>query len=209
MVVLLGFSSFPLRAEDENTFPKPQYNAAQLLPNGAMLKTSKGDILIELFPKQAPITVANFQRLVQLGFYDQGLRFHRVVPEFVVQTGDPTNTGAGGSGETIPLEVKNKLSHKGMGVVAMARSAMPDSASSQFYITLAPQPKLDGKYAVFGRVIKGLDVLPRIRQGDAVLSLNLVEVQGVKPDAGAPDVTDNVSDLFKFKSTKKPKKPSV
>jgi cyclophilin family peptidyl-prolyl cis-trans isomerase len=142
-------------------------------------------MVIELFPKQAPITVRNFQALVAKQFYN-GLVFHRVVPGFVVQTGDPTGTGAGGSDKTIKLEVSQKLSHTGKGIVAMARKQDPNSASSQFYITLAPAPSLDGKYAVFGRVISGLDVLEDITQTDRVTELTLIPLEGVKRSPQAP-----------------------
>ena len=101
--------------------------------------------------------------------------FHRVVKDFVIQTGDPTGTGTGGSGETIPLEINKKLKHK-RGALAMARKADPDSATSQFYITIKPQPKLDGKYAVFGQVYDGLDVIDKIEQGDKLNYVKIIEV---------------------------------
>jgi cyclophilin family peptidyl-prolyl cis-trans isomerase len=159
-----------------------QYN--MLAPNqGVLIQTEKGDIAVELFPDQAPITVKNFLKLVERRFYDSpNMTFHRVVPGFVIQTGDPTGTGSGGSGETIPLEAKNKLSHNAKGVVAMARSADPNSASSQFYITLAPQTSLDGKYAIFGKVVGGMDVLPRIKKGDKLYGVKLVDLTTIPPD---------------------------
>jgi cyclophilin family peptidyl-prolyl cis-trans isomerase len=154
---------------------------------GAMIETSHGTIVIRLFPKDAPKTVANFTKLTNQGFYDRkGMVFHRVVPGFVVQTGDPTGTGMGGSGEMIPLEVKNKLSHNAKGVVAMARSADLNSASSQFYITLNSQIALDGKYAIFGKVIKGLPVLDQIRQGDGMYGVKVIDLKTL-PDAEKVD----------------------
>ena len=151
--------------------------------SGAKITTAKGDIIIYLYEKEAPITVKNFKQLVERNFYSEGsMVFHRVVPGFVVQTGDPTNTGTSGSGKTIPLEVRNSLYHNRAGMVAMARSSAPDSASSQFYITLAAQPSLDGKYAIFGRVLKGIDVLPRIQQGDGMFSVTLMDVEGMMPE---------------------------
>jgi peptidyl-prolyl cis-trans isomerase B (cyclophilin B) len=168
---------------------------------GAKIQTAKGDIIIYLYEKEAPITVKNFKELVTRNFYNDGtMVFHRVVPGFVIQTGDPTGTGTGGSGKTIPLEVRNSLYHNRAGMVAMARSTAPDSASSQFYITLAAQPALDGKYAVFGRVLQGLDVLPRIQQGDGMFSVTLMDVEGIVPEKPvnvAPKT--NLNKLFKKK----------
>jgi cyclophilin family peptidyl-prolyl cis-trans isomerase len=141
----------------------------------AQMDTQRGTVVIALYPKAAPNTVANFIKLVNRGFYNQnGMTFHRVVPGFVVQTGDPTGTGEGGSDTRIPLEVKNKLSHNTKGTVAMARTAAPNSATSQFYITLTSQRQLDGKYAIFGRVIRGLPVLSQINQGDTVYGIRMI-----------------------------------
>jgi cyclophilin family peptidyl-prolyl cis-trans isomerase len=148
--------------------------------NGAVISTQRGDVVIQLFPTDAPQTVANFRKLVESGFYSSGrMTFHRVVPGFVVQTGDPTGTGYGGSRDRVKLEVRNKLSHNAKGIVAMARSADPDSATSQFYITLKPQPTLDGKYAIFGKVIQGLDVLDKIEKGDRLYSVELRDVSDI------------------------------
>lgn len=150
---------------------------------GVKVTTRYGNIYIALFPKEAPVTVENFVTLVKKGFYNtSSMKFHRVIPGFVVQTGDPTGTGAGGSGKTIPLEVKNRLVHKSKGFVAMARGPEPNSASSQFYITLAPQPHLDGKYAVFGQVVAGNDVLDKIKPDDAVLGVAMTDLSSVQPD---------------------------
>lgn len=122
-----------------------------------------GTFKIELFADKAPTTVQNFIELVKRGFY-KDMIFHRVVAGLLIQTGDPTGTGRGGSDKTIKLEIHPDLKHDSAGVVGMARSNDPDSATSQFYITLAPAPHLDGKYAVFGRVIEGLDVVMAIGQ---------------------------------------------
>lgn len=126
-----------------------------------------GDILIELYPETAPLTVANFKKLVSEGFYD-GIIFHRIVPGFVIQGGDPDGTGYGGSKETIKGEfaangVENSLSHT-RGVVSMARTNDPNSASSQFFIVLSDDytAALDGGYAAFGKVIEGMDVADKI-----------------------------------------------
>lgn len=126
----------------------------------------KGDIKIELYPKKAPNTVKNFIYLVQNGFYD-GLTFHRVIPGFVIQGGDPNGDGTGGPGYQIQGEFsnngfkKNDLKHI-RGMVSMARAQHYDSAGSQFFIVLEDQPALDGDYAVFGKVIEGMDVVDAI-----------------------------------------------
>jgi peptidyl-prolyl cis-trans isomerase B (cyclophilin B) len=124
-----------------------------------------GKILLELDGKAAPKTVANFVKLVNAGFYD-GLTFHRIIPGFMIQGGDPQGTGMGGAEETIPGEfssngVENPISHE-RGVISMARSNDPDSASSQFFITNADSTFLDGKYAAFGHVTEGMDVVDEI-----------------------------------------------
>lgn len=137
----------------------------------AVLYTNKGIIKFEIFEKDAPISSKNFIDLANSGFYTN-LKFHRVVPDFVIQTGDPTGTGAGGSDKKIKLEINPKLKHT-LGAVGMARSQELDSASSQFYITLAPQPDLDGNYAVFGQVIEGMDVVQEIEQGDILKKVEI------------------------------------
>ncbi len=122
-------------------------------------------ILIELYHDKAPITVANFEKLVKEGFYD-GLIFHRVISGFMIQGGDPEGTGMGGSGEHIKGEfamngVDNDLKHT-RGVISMARSMMPNSASSQFFIMHKDAPHLDGSYAAFGKVVEGIEVVDEI-----------------------------------------------
>ncbi len=139
----------------------------------AVIETGKGAIKFILHEDIAPITTANFIELAQRNFYD-GLKFHRVEPNFVIQGGCPHGTGTGGSGKNIPLEVSANLKHGDAGAVAMARSSDPNSASSQFYITLSPTPFLDGNYAVFGRVTDGLDVVRQIRVGDVMNSVTIV-----------------------------------
>ena len=140
-------------------------------PKAATLELAKGgNIVFKFFPKAAPNTVANFAKLANKGFYD-GLTFHRVVPGFVIQGGDPSGNGSGGPGYTIKAEFN---SHKHLrGTVAMARTNDPDSAGSQFYICLAPAPFLDGKYTVFGQVIKGDDLLDGIRVGDKMKKVSI------------------------------------
>ncbi len=165
------------------------------------MQTNKGLILLEVDGTNAPIGAGNFLDLVKRRFYD-GLVFHRVVPNFVIQGGDPNGNGSGGfidpvtrKERNIPLEIKPEfatvpvygrelaagvgdpqplLRHK-VGVLAWARSQDPNSASSQFYITLADTTFLDGKYSVFGRVIKGMDVVNKIVQGDKMTKVTLLD----------------------------------
>ena len=129
-------------------------------------------IRIEFFPEDAPKTVENFVTLAKKRFYD-GLTFHRVEPGFVVQGGDPKGDGTGGPGYKIKAEF-NKQPHV-RGAVAMACSNDPDSAGSQFYITLGPANFLDGKYTVFGKVISGMDVVDKIKKGDKMKSVKIVD----------------------------------
>ncbi len=147
----------------------------------AIIETNKGKIIIKFFPEKAPNTVDNFIKLAKLGFY-HGIKFHRVEPGFVVQGGDPlskdddpNNDGMGGPGYTIKAEF-NDLPHV-TGTVAMARRAYdPDSAGSQFYICLSPQPRLDGQYTVFGQVIDGMDVVRKIEVGDVIKKVTLADL---------------------------------
>jgi peptidyl-prolyl cis-trans isomerase B (cyclophilin B) len=135
-----------------------------------VMTTSKGDITIDLFPKEAPNTVANFYTLAAKGFYD-GLAFHRVIPGFVAQGGCPEGTGAGGPGWVIPCETKgNPHKHK-TGSLSMAHRGK-DTGGSQFFLVLAPQPHLDGLHTVFGQVAEGLDIMQDLEAGD--------EIKGVK-----------------------------
>lgn len=140
----------------------------------AVIKTSKGDIVAELYPKEAPLSVTNFKQLADGNFYN-GLLFHRVVPGFVIQGGDPLGTGAGGPGYTVPAEIG--LPHK-KGALAWARTGdnvNPDrrSSGSQFYINLEATPMLDGKYTVFGQTISGMDVVEKIQKGDKIESVTV------------------------------------
>lgn len=134
--------------------------------------TNKGTIKFGLYEADAPITTANYIKLAQSGFYD-GLTFHRIIPDFVVQGGCPDGTGMGSSKENIVLEVSPDLLHDDAGVVAMARSQSPNSASCQFYITLAAHAHLDGGYAVFGRVTEGMDVVNSLQMGDVMTTVTV------------------------------------
>ena len=124
------------------------------------LDTNKGDIVIALFENEAPIATANFLDLVEKKFYD-GLTFHRVLPGFMAQGGDPKGDGSGGPGYTIPDECRqeNHRTHF-RGSLSMAKTPEPDTGGSQFFLTFVPTSHLDGKHTVFGRVIEGMDVLP-------------------------------------------------
>jgi peptidyl-prolyl cis-trans isomerase B (cyclophilin B) len=126
----------------------------------AVIETSMGTIRAELYASDVPKTVNNFVELANSGFY-RNMIFHRIIKGFVIQTGDPKGTGTGGSKRNIPLEVRPNLLHE-EGALGMARSAEPNSASSQFYICDAPVHGLDGNYAVFGRVVEGLDIVHAI-----------------------------------------------
>jgi len=145
----------------------------------ATFDTTKGTIVAQLAENDAPVTTANFIELAQKGFYN-GLTFHRYAENFVIQGGDPDGNGMGGSGKTIKGEfsqngVPNPGKHDSAGVLAMARSTEKDSASSQFYFTLAAAPHLDGGYAVFGKVLSGLDAVLALRQGDKMNSVTISE----------------------------------
>jgi peptidyl-prolyl cis-trans isomerase B (cyclophilin B) len=148
----------------------------------AVIETDKGNITIRLFRKLAPITCENFIDLVTKGFYN-GLTFHRVEPGFCIQGGDPNGTGTGlyippGTGQPrfVPLEVSPQLRHNAPGVVAMARfGTSPNTASCQFYITLAPKPNLDNQYGIFGGVLTGMDVVNSIAKGDHIKSISVQE----------------------------------
>ena len=140
-------------------------------------------IKLELYPEVAPITVANFEKLVKEGFYD-GLIFHRVIKGFMIQGGDPEGTGMGGAKEKIKGEfaangVRNDLKHT-RGVISMARSQNPNSASSQFFIMHADAPHLDGQYAAFGKVVEGIETVDEIAETKTDFRDRPVKVQKIK-----------------------------
>jgi cyclophilin family peptidyl-prolyl cis-trans isomerase len=138
------------------------------------MQTNKGDIKINIALKDAPITAQNFLDLVNKGFYN-GLTFHRHEPGFCLQGGCPQGTGMGGSGKNIKLEIVPHLKHDKVGVIAMARSNDPNSASSQFYFTLGNASFLDGNYAVFGRIADdaGIAVLNKLGKGDKMVNVSV------------------------------------
>ena len=174
--------ALPGQAAPPKTHPmKPVPHPAATVPVVKMV-TTRGTILIKLFPKDAPISVANFEKLVRKGFYN-GLTFHRITdlnpsePSKIVQGGDPAGDGSGGPGYTIKGEftsngVQNPLTHEA-GAVAMARTNEPDTAGSQFYLCVNPVHFLDGNYAVFGKIIKGLDVADKLKIGDKMTKVTM------------------------------------
>ncbi|MGD2030020.1 MAG: peptidylprolyl isomerase [Desulfobacterales bacterium] len=140
----------------------------------AKIETNKGVIELELYPEHAPKTVNNFVFLAEKGFYD-GVSFHRVISNFMIQGGDPTGTGAGGPGYSFEDEVAdNPLTHE-TGVISMA-NAGPNTNGSQFFITHSPQPHLNGKHTVFGKVVSSQNVVNSIRQGDKMERVKISEV---------------------------------
>ena len=155
---------------------KPKAGAGSGNPK-VQLETTKGAVTVELFA-DVPISAKNFVDLASAGFYD-GLTFHRHVPGFVIQGGDPTGTGSGGSGKTIPLEITSRKHLKG--ALGMARTMDPNSATSQFYICLADTPNLDGQYTVFGQVLEGMDNVLQLRQGDKMTKVTVL----ADPPAGS------------------------
>lgn len=160
----------PMVAQKPTLPPPPSEQSG-----GSVVKivTSKGDILIELFDKQAPITAGNFLLLVEDGFYD-GVIFHRILPDFMAQGGDPTGTGGGSPGFTIPDETVPELKHD-RAMVSMAKTAAPDSGGSQFFIcyTRERTQHLDGVHSVFGRVIEGMEVADQLRKGETMLEVTV------------------------------------
>ena len=136
----------------------------------AHFDTDRGPIRIELYPDKAPLTVANFVNLAQRGFYD-GLNFHRVINDFMVQGGCPQGTGTGGPGYKFEDEANNGVGHE-RGVLSMA-NAGPNTNGSQFFITHVATPWLNGKHTVFGKVVEGMDVVDSIKQGDQIKALKI------------------------------------
>lgn len=132
----------------------------------AVIRTAKGEIEVTLFPAEAPLTVASFINLAQRGYYD-GLTFHRVLPNFMIQGGDPTGTGSGGPGYTFADEFSPSRRHDSAGILSMA-NAGPGTNGSQFFITHGPTPHLDDVHTVFGKVSSGQDIVDAIAQGDVM-----------------------------------------
>ena len=148
-----------------------------------VIETSKGDIEGTIFASKVPLTSANFLNLANRGYYD-GIVFHRVIKDFMIQGGDPTGTGRGGPGYKFRDEIDPSLKHTGPGIFSMA-NAGPDTNGSQFFITHVATPHLNGKHAVFGKVTKGQDVVNSIARGDTIKKIKIL---------------DKTDDLFKAKS---------
>ena len=138
----------------------------------AVIKTARGDLTLELYPQDAPVTVNSFVSLARKGFYN-GLTFHRIIPSFMVQGGDPKGDGSGGPGYTIPDEI-NQRKHV-TGALSMAKTAQPNTGGSQFFICFAPQPHLDGIHTVFGQLTQGTDVLKQLVIGDKMTEVIITE----------------------------------
>jgi len=176
------------------------------LPDGlyAEMETSKGKIVLSLEFERTPLTVANFVGLAEgtknyskdggppkaegKPFYD-GLKFHRVIPDFMIQGGDPQGSGGGGPGYNFGNEIDPSLKHNGAGILSMANTGRPNSNGSQFFITHKDTPWLDGKHTVFGHVVEGQDVVNKIGQGDTIKTVKIVRV-GDKAKAFKGDEAD-------------------
>ena len=141
----------------------------------AIIKTEKGDMTVEFYDKDAPNTVENFLKLAKEGFYN-GVTFHRVIPDFVIQGGDPTGTGAGGPGYKIKCELEGENQYHDRGVLSMAHAGR-DTGGSQFFICHSRNntAHLDRNHTCFGKVVENVDVVDDIRQGDKILSVEVIE----------------------------------
>ncbi len=157
----------------------------------AVFDTARGPIKVELYPDKAPLTVANFVNLARRGFYD-GLNFHRVIPDFMIQGGCPQGTGTGGPGYKFEDETDNGVKHE-RGVLSMA-NAGPNTNGSQFFITHIKTDWLDGKHTVFGKVVEGLELVDAVKQGDAI---NSVKIEG-DVDAALAAKADRVAEWNKL-----------
>ncbi len=161
----------PVAAQDKGTPPTDPENTV-------IMEILYGRVIIELRPELAPKTVTRFKELVRKGFYD-GLTFHRVIPGFMAQGGDPKGDGQGGSGQNIPAEFSKEKHVRG--TVSMARKADdPNSADSQFFIIIRESNDLDGKYTIFGRVIEGMDHVDRIKKGSKALDGKVLHPDKIK-----------------------------
>jgi len=142
------------------------------MPNPtAVIQTNKGNIEVELFLDKVPATAQNFMKLTNDGFYN-GLKFHRVIPDFMVQTGCPHGTGTGGPGYKFRDEFHSDLRHTGPGILSMANSG-PNTNGSQFFITHVATPWLDNKHSVFGKVIQGMEIVNAVQQGDVMNNITI------------------------------------
>jgi len=153
----------------------------------ANFDTDRGPVRVELYPDKAPLTVANFVNLAKRGFYD-GLNFHRVIKDFMIQGGCPQGTGTGGPGYKFEDEANNGVRHE-RGVLSMA-NAGPNTNGSQFFITHVATPWLDGKHTVFGKVVDGMEVVDKVAQGDKIKSVKIED----DADAALAAKADRVAD---------------
>ena len=177
--IVLGLTTlFSVSCSGGGAAPKPKtYSEAppMTIDTGkqytATIETEKGNLVLELFASDVPVTVNNFVFLAREGFYD-GTTFHRVIPGFMAQGGDPTGTGTGNPGYAFPDEFTQHT--HGTGTLSMANSGS-NTNGCQFFITYAPQPHLDGKHSVFGQLIEGMDVLQNIKQGDTIIRITIQE----------------------------------
>lgn len=156
---------------DEEKKPEAAAEGGEIKDIRIVMKTTKGDIEATMYAKKAPITVANFLNLASHDYYD-GIVFHRVIPDFMIQGGDPTGTGGGGPGYKIPDEFGPGLKHDRPGLFSMA-NAGPNTGGSQFFVTHVPTAWLDGKHAIFGEVTKGQDVVDAIQKGDKITDIEI------------------------------------
>lgn len=166
LLALLLAPALPMAKAEDSMNPS-------VSPIRAIIKTNQGDIAVTLFADQTPVTVANFLNLAQRGYYN-GISFHRVIKDFMIQGGDPTGSGAGGPGYTFEDEFVPSLKHSKPGILSMANRG-PATNGSQFFITHVPTPWLDGKHTVFGEVTSGQDVVDRISQGDKIQSIEILD----------------------------------
>jgi peptidyl-prolyl cis-trans isomerase B (cyclophilin B) len=178
-IVAAALLALPAPAQTGGAKPaeKPAAPAAKEMKSvkkTATIETSKGVIVVELAPNKAPKTVANFEKLANANFYD-GLLFHRVIADFMIQGGCPEGTGRGGPGYKFEDEFSD-LKHDAPGVLSMANSG-PNTNGSQFFITHVPTPWLNGKHTVFGKVVKGMEVVNAIREGDKMVKVRVTDAK--------------------------------
>jgi len=170
--MLLGLALPLAGLAQENAAPTPK-KTTQMNDIRIVLKTGKGNIELTLFPSKAPVTCASFLNLAQQGKYD-GIVFHRVIADFMIQGGDPTGTGAGDRGYKFEDECKPELTFNRPGLLAMA-NAGPGTNGSQFFITHVPTPWLNGKHTIFGAVTKGQEVVNAIAKGDKITGIDILD----------------------------------
>ncbi|HLV79808.1 MAG TPA: peptidylprolyl isomerase [Chthonomonadaceae bacterium] len=191
VVLLLAFCGLLAAAQASVALGPPASSHSSANPRVSMVVANRGTIILELYPKAAPKTVAHFLSLARRHFYD-GILFHRVIPGFMAQGGDPASKkvdgakianispeeagalyhlGEGGSGQTVPLEAT--LPHD-RGTIGLARTSDPNSGDSQFFLNFVPNHRLDNQYTVFGKIVKSLDVLDKIHQGDRIKTIRVL-----------------------------------